>query len=493
MDQYKKMTTLIAVFKRTTPDMRYWVSLFAGPLVLLMTLVLPAPEGMTTHAWYMVGVATMMAIWWVSEVVPIPVTSLLPILLVPVLGIASIKEVTAPYAHPTIYLFFGGFMLGMAMERWNLHKRIALHIMLATGVRPDRQIAGFMLATAFLSMWVSNTATSVMMLPIGLSVASMIAGKNQEKNENFSKALLLAIAYSASIGGLATLIGTPPNALLAAFLQETYQMEVGFAQWMMVGLPICLMMLGATWIWLTRFGFKLDNNENPEALEIFQNQLKELGPMTRGEKTVAAIFAATALAWITRPLLSDYVPGLSDTVIAIAATVSLFIIPVNQNDKIYVMSWDKAREIPWGVLILFGGGLALASLIKSTGLATWVADAMSVVQGLPIILVVAVVVAVIIFLTELTSNTATAAGFLPLMGALAITLGIDPLILAVPAALAASCAFMMPVATPPNAIVFGSGKLDIKDMIKTGFALNLVGIVLVTLTGYWLVGLVLAS
>ena len=270
-------------------------------------------------------------------------------------------------------------------------------------------------------------------------------------------------------------------------------MEVGFAQWMMVGLPISLMMLAATWVWLTHFGFKLDSTENPEARHIFQSQLTELGPMSRGEKTVAIIFAVTALAWIVRPLLSDYIPGLSDTVIAIAATVSLFIIPVNQNDKVYVMSWEKAREIPWGVLILFGGGLALASLIKSTGLADWVADAMAVVQGLPVILVVAVVVAVIIFLTELTSNTATAAGFLPLMGALAITLGIDPLMLAVPAALAASCAFMMPVATPPNAIVFGSGKLDIKDMIRTGFTLNLVGIVLVTLTGYWLVGLVLAS
>ena len=204
------MTRLIAVFKRGAPDMRYWFSLFAGPLVLVMTLLTPAPEGMSVHAWYMVGVATMMAIWWVSEVVPIPVTSLLPILLVPLLGIASIKQVTAPYAHPTIYLFFGGFMLGMAMERWNLHKRIALHIMLATGVKPARQIGGFMLATAFLSMWVSNTATSVMMLPIGLSVASMIAGKNKKYNDNFAKALLLAIAYSASIGGLGV-CRTSPN------------------------------------------------------------------------------------------------------------------------------------------------------------------------------------------------------------------------------------------------------------------------------------------
>lgn len=489
------MTVLTSnqTFPREAPGFSYWFSLFFGPLILLFTLMAPAPEGMSTHAWYMVGVAGLMATWWVSEVVPIPVTSLLPMLLVPLLGIASIGEVTAPYAHPTIYLFFGGFMLGMAMERWNLHKRIALLIMLRTGTRPDRLIGGFMLATGFLSMWVSNTATSVMMLPIGMSVATMTAGKDSAANDSFTKALLLGIAYSASIGGLATLIGTPPNALLAAFLSETYEMEVGFAQWMLVGLPIAVMMMAATWIWLTKFGFKLSSEENNEAKALFQQQLEELGPMTRGEKTVATIFVLTAAAWIFRPLLTDIIPSLNDTVIAIAATISLFIVPVNQKEKLYVMSWEKAREIPWGVLILFGGGLTLASLIKSTGLAAWVADAMSIAGGLPILMVVAFVVTIIIFLTELTSNTATAAAFLPLMGALGVTLGISPVLLAAPAALAASCAFMMPVATPPNAIVFGSGKLDIQDMIKAGFVLNIVGVVLVSLTGYFLVGMVLGG
>ena len=485
------MTTTTSSFTRSSPGPMYWVSLLAGPLVLILTLLISPPEGMPQNAWYMVGIATMMAIWWVSEVVPIPVTSLLPIVLVPVLGIATVSKTTAPFAHPTIYLFFGGFMLGMAMERWNLHKRIALHIMLKTGVRPDRQIAGFMLSTAFLSMWVSNTATSVMMLPIGLSVASMAAGQNQEHNRNFSKALLLAIAYSASIGGLATIIGTPPNALLAAFLSETYDIEIGFAQWMLVGLPVTLFMLMATWVWLTKFGFKLDNVENPNAIQLFKDQLNELGDITRGERTVAIIFFVTAMAWIFRPLLKDYIPGLNDTVIAMIATISLFVVPVKQDERIYVMSWDKAREIPWGVLILFGGGLTLAAQIKNTGLAAWVAEAMSVVAGLPILLVVAFVVTVIIFLTELTSNTATAAGFLPLMGALGVTLGIDPVMLAAPAALAASCAFMMPVATPPNAIVFGSGKLEIRDMVKAGFALNVMGIIIVSLVGYALVGAVL--
>lgn len=480
------MTNKNTAFKRSSPGVLYWLSLLAGPLVLLLTLVVPPPSGMSLPAWYMVGVATMMAIWWISEVVPIPVTSLLPILLVPLLGIASVKEVTAPYSHPTIYLFLGGFMLGMAMERWHLHKRIALNIMLRTGVRPDRQIAGFMIATAFLSMWVSNTATSVMMLPIGLSVAAMV--DNEGENSPFTKALLLAIAYSASIGGLATLIGTPPNALLAAFLSENYRMEVGFAQWMMVGLPMSTLMLLVAWVWLTRFGFQLSREENPEARAVFMRQLQEMGPMSRGEKTVAIIFMLTALAWILRPFLKGYIPGLSDTMIAVAATISLFIIPVKHDKRCYVMSWQKARDIPWGVLLLFGGGLTLAAQIKNTGLASWVAEAMSIANGLPVLVVVAFVVTVITFLTELTSNTATAAGFLPLMGALGVTLGIDPVLLAAPAALACSFAFMMPVATPPNAVIFGSGKLAITDMMKAGLALNIVGIALVTLVGYFLIG-----
>lgn len=484
------MTTATSAFTRNAPGLSYWASLFAGPIVLFLTMITPPPQGMTQEGWYMVGVATLMAIWWVSEVVPIPVTALTPIVIVPLLGIASIKEVTAPFANPTIYLFFGGFMLGMAMERWNLHKRIALNIMLTTGVKPSRQVAGFMIATAFLSMWVSNTATSAMMLPIGLSVASMMSG-SEENKAKFAKMLLLAIAYSASIGGLATLIGTPPNALLAAFLNETYQIDIGFAQWMMVGLPISLMMLIATWLWLTKVSFKIDDVESAEARYVLLGQLKDLGGITRGEKTIGIIFALTALAWIFRPILRDYIPGLSDAGIAVAAAISLFIVPVDKDERIYVLTWDKAREIPWGVLMLFGGGLTLAALIKSTGLADWIADAMSIVGGLPILLVVGFVVTIIIFLTELTSNTATAAGFLPLMGALGVSLGIDPILLAAPAALAASCAFMMPVATPPNAIVFGSGKLEIRDMIKAGFALNIIGIILVTFVGYYLAAAVL--
>ena len=472
----------------------YWCQLLAGPALLLLTLTTPTPEGMKPEAWLMVGVAGMMAVWWIFEVVPIPVTSLLPIILLPFLGISDIKQVTASYAHPIIYLFFGGFMIGMAMERWNLHKRIALHIMLATGTRPDRQIAGFMLATAFLSMWVSNTATSVMMLPIGLSVAAIMAqkysdGEGNPAAESYSKALLLAIAYSASIGGLATLIGTPPNALLAAFLSETYQLQIGFAQWMLVGLPVCLLMLAATWFWLTRLGFQLENQDSPETEALLKEKQQALGNMSQGEIVVAIVFALTAMTWILRPWLQNFFPGISDPLIAVVAAVSLFIIPVNhEGQRVKVMIWDKSRDIPWGVFILFGGGLALAAQIKTTGLAEWVAQSMTVFADLPVMLVILIIVTVLVFLTELTSNTATAAGFLPLLGALAVSMGVDPVLLAAPVALAASCAFMMPVATPPNAIIFGSGKLQISDMIRAGFALNIAGIIIVTTIGYWLVG-----
>lgn len=482
------MLATSTVFQRIHPGVLYGASLASGPLVLLLTLITAPPEGMSLQAWHMFGVANLMALWWVFEVVPLPVTALVPMVLAPLLGISSIGKVTAMYANPTIFLFFGGFMLGLAMERWNLHKRIALHIMLLSGGQASRQIAGFMLATAFLSMWVSNTATSVMMLPIGMSVATMYAEKSSSSHgQSFTKALLLAIAYSASIGGLGTLIGTPPNALLAAFLEQTYNLRIGFAQWMLIGVPVSLLMLLACWIWLTRFAFKLDNRQNPQAERLLQQQLQALGPLSSGEKMIAVIFLLTVTGWIFRPVLSRYIPGLSDTAIALTACLLLFIIPVRSGDREFLMSWEKTRDLPWGILLLFGGGLALAALVKNTGLTAWTADAMGGVNGLPTIMVIALVVSVIIFLTELTSNTATAAGFLPLMGALAITLGIDPVILTVPAALAASCAFMMPVATPPNAVVFGSEKLALKDMIRAGLALNLVGIVLITAISYLLV------
>lgn len=469
------------------PSRAQSIGLVLGPLLLLATLVLPAPAGMSPEAWGTLGMMLLMATWWATEAIPIPATALLPIVLIPALGIDSIKAATTPYANPLIFLFLGGFTIGLAMQRWNLHKRIALATLLAVGSSPRRQIAGFMLATAFLSMWVSNTATSIMMLPIGVSVIQLVADNNSPDARRFAVALLLAIAYSASVGGIATLIGTPPNALLAAYLADNHDITVGFAQWMLLGVPVSAVMLVLIWWWLTRAGFDL--GDTGESGDLIRDKFRELGPLSRGERRVALVFGLTAAAWIFRPLLSDgLLPWLDDTIIAIAAAIALFLIPVDRHRGQYVMNWQTAGEMPWGVLLLFGGGLSMAGAVSGSGLAEWIAESLSVIGMVPVLLMVALVATVIIFLTEVTSNTATTAAFLPLMGALAVSQGMAPELLAVPAAIGASCAFMMPVATPPNAIVFASGHMQISDMIRAGFVLNLLGIVVVTLLGYFLMG-----
>ncbi|MCQ4312618.1 DASS family sodium-coupled anion symporter [Pseudomonas stutzeri] len=467
------------------------VGLFLGPLLLLLCILTDPPAELSETAWLTVGMAALMAVWWSTEAIPIPATSLLPILLVPVLGIDTLEAATAPYANATIFLFLGGFLLGLAMQRWNLHKRIALATLLAVGNAPSRQIAGFMIATAFISMWVSNTATSIMMLPIGLSVIGLLVeGSSAHERERFATALLLGIAYAASIGGIATLIGTPPNALLAAFLRESYDVHIGFGQWMLLGVPVSLGMLIFTWWWLTRGGFNLSGRDSRTMLE---KELADLGPMSHPEKLVATVFLLAALAWIFQPLLANYVDGVNDTSIAIAAALALFLIPANLRERTFLMDWETANKLPWGVLLLFGGGLSLAGVIGASGLAQWIAQSLGVFGMLPLILMIGLVALVITFLTEITSNTATAAAFLPLLGALAVAQGLPPEMLAIPAALAASCAFMMPVATPPNAIVFGTGEMRIQSMIKAGFALNIFGVVLITLLCYVMIGWLWAS
>lgn len=466
------------------------IGLLLGPALLLITLLLPAPGDMNQASWQALGLMLLMATWWSTEAIAIPATALLPIVLIPALGLGSVSQATTPYANPIIFLFMGGFILGLAMQRWNLHKRIALITLLAVGSQPRRQIAGFMLATAFLSMWVSNTATTIMMLPIGLSVVSMLGHKNPEAVKRFATALLLAIAYAASVGGIATLIGTPPNALLAGYLADSKGITIGFAQWMMMGVPVSLTMLVAIWFWLVRKDFGL-GEDSAHSADGLRQHLQELGAMSRAEKLVGSVFVLTAMAWMFQPLLSaNLLPWLNDTVIAIAAALILFLVPVNLREKQFLMDWESAKDMPWGVLLLFGGGLALAGVISSSGLASWIAASLGVLGMLPALLMIALVVTVIIFLTEVTSNTATAAAFLPLLGALAMSQDVSPIFFTVPAAIAASCAFMMPVATPPNAIVFGSGHVGIRDMVRAGFALNLIGIVVVTLMGYLLMGFV---
>ena len=463
-----------------------------GWVFLLFPLFVGAPDGMSDMAWRCAGLALMMATWWALEIMPIAITALLPLVMGPLLGLAKLDVVAAPYAHPVIFLYLGGFMLGLAMERWGLHRRIAIHIMLKVGTGEQKLVIGFMLATALLSMWVSNTATAVMMLPIGVSVIHMLREEGRGQS-GFSSALLLAIAYGASIGGMATLIGTPPNALMAAFLEEQYGLKIGFAQWLMIGLPISMLLLIFTGWWLSRGGYKLASAQSDKVHQELTNELKELGSLSRGERMTGIVFMLAAISWLFRPLLAEAFPGipLSDTLIAVMAGITLFLLPVNLRKLEFVMNWGAMKKLPWDILLLFGGGLSIAAMIQKSGLAGWTASLFSSIPGGTELLAILLVVTVIIFLTEITSNAATTAAFLPPLGALALSLGIPPAMLAIPATLAASCAFMLPVATPPNAIVFGSGMITIRQMMRSGLVLNLMGIVIIGLLAHWLAGFAL--
>lgn len=452
-------------------------------------LILPAPGEMPVNAWRVASVAALMAIWWLSEAIPVAATALLPLALFPVLGQGSIKTVSAPYANPLIFLFLGGFLIALAVERWGLHKRIALFVLSRAGTRPRQLVGAFMITAAGLSMWISNTASTVMMLPIALSVIGIVASvKSGGKvsgfdGSPFAKALLIGTAYGASIGGVATLVGTPPNALLAGFVLDNLGIEIGFAQWMVLGVPTALIMLVLGWLIVTRIVFGLGAQSMPGAAQAIRQQAQSLPKMSKAEKLVSVVFGATALLWITRPLLQKTLPfldGLSDAGIAISAGVVLFAIPVSLKDRQFLLNWEWARRLPWGVLILFGGGLSLASQVSASGLADWIGEAMGVFSALPLIVTILLITTVIVFLTEMTSNTATTATFLPVIAALAAAMGSEPMMLLVPAAVGASMAFMMPVATPPNAIVFGGGHLSIPDMARAGFLVNLTAIFVIT-------------
>jgi sodium-dependent dicarboxylate transporter 2/3/5 len=468
------------------------IALIAGPAVAIVLLFLPAPEGMAIPAWRLVALAAWMVIWWLGEAVPIPATALLPIPMMPLLGIAEMKPVAANYGHTLIFLFLGGFILAAAMQRWGLHKRIALKIVSLVGTSPGSIIAGFMFATAFLSMWISNTATTIMMYAVGISVIGFIAQKTPDKSmvRNFGVALMLGIAYSASIGGVGTLIGTPPNALLASFLQSTYDIQVDFFTWMTFGVPVVLVMLPVAWIMLTKFIFPARDLKIGDANSVIKSELAALGVMSKGEKTVAIVFACAALGWILRSQIVG-LTGLpiNDTSIALLAALVLFALPISREKGHFAVDWEAARHVPWGVLILFGGGLALATGFKGTGLAEWIGLQVSGFD-VSVWMLVFIILTAIVYLTEITSNTATTATFLPILGAVAVGLNIDPQMLVIPVALAASMAFMMPVATPPNAIVFSYEELRLGDMVKAGFWLNIIAIAVSFTAMYLLAGVV---
>ncbi len=466
------------------------IGLLLGPLLGAGVLLL-GPDSMSDAARATAALGTLMAVWWMTEALPLPATSLLPIALLPLLGVAPIGAATAPYAHKFIFLFMGGFMLALAMERWNLHRRIALLTLLLFGTSQRRIVAGFMAATAVLSMWVSNTATAVMMLPIATSVLAFASTAEQDEDDANTKrlglCLLLGVAYAANIGGIATIIGTPPNVFLVGYLRDAQGIDVSFLQWMQVGLPLAVVFVIITWALLTYVLHPLGSTPMEGGRELIRRQLRELGAPSTGEKIVFVVFITTAIAWIVREPLTGVIPALDrldDAGIAIIAALLLFIIPVRPSEGVFTLDWPTASRLPWGVLLLFGGGLSLASAVQTSGLDTWIGDQSAGLSGAPTWLIICSITAIVIFLTEITSNTATAAAFLPVLGGAALGMGIEPMLLVVPAALAASCAFMMPVATPPNAIVFGSGKVRIGEMMRAGFALNLIGIVLITLCAY---------
>jgi len=461
--------------------MRQQVGLFLGPLLLLLMLVIPLPEGMGESARSVAAVTLLMAVWWISEAIPIAATALLPIVLFPLLGVMSTAQTTASYANHLIYLFLGGFLIAMAMQKWNLHRRIALHTIRIVGVSPARTVLGFMLATAFLSMWISNTATAMMMLPIGLAVIASHRGSDGSEDHGFASALMLGIAYSASIGGVATLIGTPPNAILAGVLEKTTGNSIGFADWLLFAFPLSLTMLLLAWLYLTRLAYPNRGGGSGQTRELIHQQLQQLGPLSRQEKAVATVFLCVSAGWILRGLLDvPWLKGVSDATIAMAGAVALFVIPASWREGQFLLDWQSAVKLPWEIIILFGGGFTLASGFSESGLTVWVVNQLGVLHDVPIWVLVGAVTLLVIFLTEVTSNTATATIVIPVMGALAGAMEVAPSVLMIPAAIAASYAFMLPVATPPNAIVFSGGYLTVPQMARAGLWMNLLASAMIT-------------
>ncbi|WP_170006454.1 SLC13 family permease [Bacillus fonticola] len=471
---------------------RQLTGLWLGPVLFLAILLFLRPEDLSPEAVGVLASTAWIATWWITEAIPIPATSLLPIVLFPLTG-AMTDGVTSAYGDPNIFLFMGGFVIAIAMEKWNLHKRIALNIILVVGTSTSRLVLGFMVATGFLSLWISNTATAMMMMPIALAVIAHVSSslKVEGTQTNFGKALMLAVAYSASIGGLGTLIGTPPNAILASTVNELYGIEISFATWMLFGVPIAVILLAFTWFYLVRVAFPLKIKELPGGKGVILDQRKQLGAMSYEEKWVMFVFVAAAFSWITRSFfLNNFLPTLNDTIIAITFAVLLFLLPSRAAADGRIVNWDDAKKLPWGILLLFGGGLAIAAGFRDTGLAVWIGDQLTGLAAVPFIFIIAAVTFLVLFLTEITSNTATGTMMMPIMASLALAIDVHPYTLMVAAGVAASCAFMLPVATPPNAIVFGSGYIEIQDMVKAGFWINIVSALVITVMVYFLLGAV---
>ncbi|MEC7735261.1 MAG: SLC13 family permease [Pseudomonadota bacterium] len=468
--------------------------LLTASILFLILFLSPKPAGLSIEAWYVAAVGVLIAVLWATEAIPLFVTALFPLVFFPLLDISTFSDTATPYANKNIFLFLGGFILALSIQKSNLHERIALNILRFAAKSGPSLIAGFMFVSAFLSMWMMNTSTTLMLLPIGISVAHIINEQNEtkEQNSDFAKALLLGIAHAASIGGMATLVGTAPNAIFASFIESNYGIEISFREWMTVGLPVVFFLLPLSWFALTKVVYSTAFSKGNETSLHLQAQYKNLGVMSVAEKRVAIVFSITALSWMLRDLIQliPFLENLTDHVIAMICAIFLFLIPDGENGKL--MDWDTAQKVPWNLLILFGGGLSLANGVATTGLAAWLGNGLEPFGALGITVLIFASVTLIVFLTELTSNIATTSVFLPVIAALAIGLGENPLIFGAAITLAASCAFMLPVATPPNLIVYGSGFISIRSMMISGVVLNIIGIIIIALISVFLIPYVIS-
>lgn len=462
------------------------LGLIIGPFLFCIVFFFEPFQGLDTSANAVLASTLWVASWWLSEALPISATALLPIVLLPLTGGAPIGQTTAAYGDKMLYLFVGGFIIAIAMQRWNLHRRIAIEIISAVGTNARLIVLGFMLASGLLSMWISNTATTLMMVTIGTALIAEMRELTGESGKLFFKALLLGIAFSASIGGVATLVGTPTNPIFVSIANKLYNQEFSFATWMAFALPFSLIMLVFCWLVLTRLVFPLHTVDMPIGHEMILKEKKALGKMSQEERAVAIVFVVTAILWITRSfLLNQFIPGINDTVIAISAALTMFIIPSKEKNGKPLLTWEEAERLPWGVIILFGGGLSIAAAFQSSGLAEWLGNQLTGVSELPLFAIILIVALVVNFLTEVTSNVATASIMLPVLAALAEAIGVHPFLLMIPATMAASCAFMLPIATGPNAIVFSSGELKMNDMVRAGIWLNVVSSLLISVLVYF--------
>jgi sodium-dependent dicarboxylate transporter 2/3/5 len=466
-----------------------YLALVLGPLLFMIIQWTNPQFWFPEIGWDVFSIALWMIIWWVFEAIPIFATALLPMILFPTTGVFSLVDATSPYASPIIFLFMGGFMLALAMEKHQLHRRIALNLIRLTGTNANGIILGFMLATAILSMWISNTATAVMMLPIALSVVKLLEFHNNQFSgfDRFKTALFLSIAYSANVGGMGTIIGTPPNVVLVGLVKSILNKEIGFANWLIIGIPSVAVMLFFIYHMLTKVLFRHGIGKIEKAELFISQELKKLGIWSKEEKWIAIIFGFTAFCWIGKSQINSAlgIDLLNDTVTAMSGGLATFLIPLNKSGKM-LMNWDDLKNLPWGILILFGGGMALAKAMETAGFVDMIGETISQYQNIPLWLLVLILTSLALFLTEIMSNVALTTIAIPMVLSIATGLDIDPLLLAIPVAMATSCAFMMPISTPPNAIVFSSGYINIKQMVRAGFLLNLIAVIVLVIAGFFL-------